>query len=168
MRKKELGISLPLQRPGTQAMSRSRSESNEIERVTKSDCSQKGNAVQNPMQNTAGLAFNSVDLLERVENDHDLLQELLTIFKQDYPLHLRSLKEAILRTEMKQVQASGHTLRGMLSNLTMARAADAAANLEQMGSNGERAGLKDALALLEKEVADLMPVVDSYLQGARR
>jgi HPt (histidine-containing phosphotransfer) domain-containing protein len=120
------------------------------------------------LQNTAPTAFNSADLLKRVENDQELLQELLTIFKQDYPLHLRSLKEAILRTEMKQVQASGHTLRGMLSNLAMARAADAAANLEQMGSNGERAGLKDALALLEKEVADLMPVVDSYLQGARR
>jgi HPt (histidine-containing phosphotransfer) domain-containing protein len=120
------------------------------------------------LQNTAPTAFNSADLLKRVENDQELLQELLTIFKQDYPLHLRSLREAILRTEMKQVQASGHTLRGMLSNLAMARAADAAANLEQMGSNGERAGLKDALALLEKEVADLMPVVDSYLQGARR
>ena len=119
------------------------------------------------LQNIAPTAFNSADLLKRVENDQELLQELLTIFKQDYPLHLRSLREAILRTEMKQVQASGHTLRGMLSNLAMARAADAAANLEQMGSNEERAGLKDALALLEKEVADLMPVVDSYLQGAR-
>jgi len=124
--------------------------------------------MQKPVENTAVLAFNSADLLERVEHDQDLLRELLTIFKQDCPLHLRSLKEAIFRAEMKQVQASGHTLRGMLSNLAMARAADAAAHLEQMGRNGERAGLKDALVLLEQEVADLMPVVDSYLQGAWR
>jgi HPt (histidine-containing phosphotransfer) domain-containing protein len=120
------------------------------------------------LQNTAATAFNSADLLKRVENDQELLQELLTIFKQDYPLQLRSLKEAILRTEMKQVQASSHTLRGMLSNLAMARAAEAAANLEQMGRNGEGAGLKDALVLLEQEVADLLPVVDSYLQGVPR
>jgi HPt (histidine-containing phosphotransfer) domain-containing protein len=124
--------------------------------------------MHNSLQNIAATAFNSADLLKRVENDHELLQELLTIFKQDYPLHLRSLKEAILRGEMKQVQASSHTLRGMLSNLAMARAADAAANLEQMGRNGERAGLKDALVLLEQEVADLLPVVDSYLQGVPR
>jgi HPt (histidine-containing phosphotransfer) domain-containing protein len=124
--------------------------------------------MHNSLQNIAATAFNSADLLKRVENDHELLQELLTIFKQDYPLQLRSLKEAILRAEMKQVQASSHTLRGMLSNLAMARAADAAANLEQMGRNGERAGLKDALVLLEQEVADLLPVVDSYLQGVPR
>jgi HPt (histidine-containing phosphotransfer) domain-containing protein len=124
--------------------------------------------MHNSLQNIAATAFNSADLLKRVENDHELLQELLTIFKQDYPLQLRSLKEAILRAEMKQVQASSHTLRGMLSNLAMARAADAAANLEQMGRNGERAGLKDALVLLEQEVADLLPVVDGCLQGVPR
>jgi HPt (histidine-containing phosphotransfer) domain-containing protein len=69
---------------------------------------------------------------------------------------------------MKQVQASSHALKGMLSNLAMARAADAAADLEQMGRNGESADLKEALAHFEQEIADLMPVVDSYLEGARR
>jgi hypothetical protein len=69
---------------------------------------------------------------------------------------------------MKQVQASSHTLRGMFSSLAMARAAEAAANLEQMGRNEERTGLKDALAFLEQELADLMPVVDCYLQGVPR
>jgi HPt (histidine-containing phosphotransfer) domain-containing protein len=124
--------------------------------------------MQNPVQNSAGLVFNFADLLARVEDDHELLRELLAIFKQDYPPQLLSLKEAVLRSEMKQVQASSHALRGMLSNLAMARAADAAANLEQLGRNGERAGLKDALALLERELSDLMQAVDSYLQGARQ
>jgi HPt (histidine-containing phosphotransfer) domain-containing protein len=136
--------------------------------VTKSDSSQKGNAMQDPVQDTAGLVFNFADLLDRVENDHELLRDLLAIFKQDYPRYLLSLKGAVLRSEMEQVQASSHALRGMLSNLAMARAADAAANLEQMARNGEKAGLKDALALLEQEVADLMPVVDGYLRGARQ
>lgn len=116
----------------------------------------------------AGPAFNFADLLDRVENDQELLRDLLAIFKQDSPRHLHCLKEAVLHLEMKQIQASSHTLKGMLSNLSMDRAADAAANLERMGSHGERAGLKDALTLLEQEVADLMPMVDSYLQGACR
>lgn len=124
--------------------------------------------MQNPLQNSAGLVFNFADLLARVEDDHELLRELLAIFKQDYPPQLLSLKEAVLRSEMKQVQASSHALRGMLSNLAMARAADAAANLEQLGRNGERAGLKDALALFERELSDLMQAVDNYLQGARQ
>jgi HPt (histidine-containing phosphotransfer) domain-containing protein len=124
--------------------------------------------MQEPVQNIAGPAFNFADLLDRVENDRELLRDLLLIFKQDSPRHLLSLKEAVLHSEMKQVQASSHTLKGMLSNLSMDRAADAAANLEQIGRHGERAGLKDALTLLEQEVANLMPMVDSYLQGAHR
>jgi HPt (histidine-containing phosphotransfer) domain-containing protein len=124
--------------------------------------------MQKPVQNMAGPAFNFADLLDRVENDQELLRDLLAIFKQDSPRHLHCLKEAVLHLEMKQIQASSHTLKGMLSNLSMDRAADAAANLERMGSHGERAGLKDALTLLEQEVADLMPMVDSYLQGACR
>jgi len=124
--------------------------------------------MHNSLQNAATPAFNSADLLKRVENDQELLQELLTIFKQDYPLQLLSLREAILRAEMKQVQASSHTLRGMFSNLAMARAAEAAASLERMGHNEEQTGLKDALAFLEQELADLMPVVDCYLQGVPR
>jgi len=124
--------------------------------------------MQKPVQNMTAPAFNFANLLDRVENDRELLRDLLAIFKQDSPRHLLSLKEAVLHSEMKQVQASSHTLKGMLSNLSMDRAADAAANLEQMGRHEERAGLKDALTLLEQEVADLMPMVDSYLQRARR
>jgi two-component system, sensor histidine kinase and response regulator len=131
--------------------------------MTKNDSSVKGNA----MQNAAGLAFNFAALLDRVENDHELLRELLAIFKQDCPRHLLPLKEAVRRLEMKQVQVSSHALRGMFSNLAMTRAADAAASLEQMGRNGERAGLEDALALLENELSDLMPAVDNFLQGAQ-
>jgi HPt (histidine-containing phosphotransfer) domain-containing protein len=156
-----------ISRPGTKAKSRRRSGSSETERVTRNNSSQKGNAMQNPVQNTVGLAFNFADLLDRVENDHELLRELLAIFKQDYPRLLLSLKEGVLRSEMKRIQASSHALRGMLSNLAMARAADAAANLEKLGRNGERAGLKDALALLEQELSDLIPAVDRYLQGAQ-
>jgi HPt (histidine-containing phosphotransfer) domain-containing protein len=159
---------LPLQRPSPQAKSRSQSDSSEIEHVTEIVSSRRGNAMQKPVQNMAGSAFNFADLLDRVENDRELLRDLLAIFKQDSPRHLLSLKEAVLHLEMKQVQASSHTLKGMLSNLSMDRAADAAANLEQMGRHGERAGLKDALTLLEQEVADLIPMVDSYLQGSRR
>jgi HPt (histidine-containing phosphotransfer) domain-containing protein len=136
--------------------------------VTNSDSTQKENAMQKTVQNTSGLAFSFVELLDRVENDHELLRDLLVIFKQDYPQHLLSLKGAVFCSGMKQVQASSHALKGMLSNLAMARAADAAAELEQMGRNGERAGLKEALAHFEQEIADLMPVVDSYLEGARR
>jgi HPt (histidine-containing phosphotransfer) domain-containing protein len=124
--------------------------------------------VQNSVQNTAGHAVNFAELFERVENDHELLRDLLTIFKRDFPRHLDSLTEAIARAEMKQVEASSHTLKGMFSNMAMTRAAAAAAHLEQMGRNGERAGLQDALARLEQELASLLPELDAYWKEAPR
>jgi HPt (histidine-containing phosphotransfer) domain-containing protein len=124
--------------------------------------------MQNPVQNTAGLAVNFAELLERVENDHELLWDLLTIFKRDFPRHRDSLREAIARAEMKQVESSSHTLKGMFSNLAMTRATAAAAHLEQLGRNRERAGLEDALAHLEHELASLLPELDAYLKEARR
>lgn len=124
--------------------------------------------MQDPDQNRAGLAFNFVELLERVDNDAELLRELLTIFKRDYPRRLHSLKKAITGAEMKQVEAASHSLKGMFCNLAMDRAAAAAAHLEQMGRNRARVGLEDALAHLEQEVAHVLPVLDAYLEEARR
>ncbi len=124
--------------------------------------------MQEPVQTTAGLVFNFAELLERIDNDAELLRELLTIFKRDYPRRLHSLKEAIIGSEMKQVEAASHSLKGMFSDLAMDRAATAAAHLEQMGRNRTSVGLEDALALLEREVADVLPALDAYLEGARR
>jgi HPt (histidine-containing phosphotransfer) domain-containing protein len=124
--------------------------------------------MQKSVQNTAGVTFNFAELLKRIDYDSELLGELLTIFKRDYPRRLHSLREAIIGAEMKQVEAMSHSLKGMFSNLAMDRAAAVAAHLEQMGRNRARAGLEDALALLEQEVADVLPVLDAYVEGARR
>jgi HPt (histidine-containing phosphotransfer) domain-containing protein len=124
--------------------------------------------MQKSVQNTAGVTFNFAELLKRIDYDSELLGELLTIFKRDYPRRLHSLREAIIGAEMKQVEAMSHSLKGMFSNLAMERAAAVAAHLEQMGHNRARAGLEDALALLEQEVADVLPVLDAYVEGARR
>jgi hypothetical protein len=67
---------------------------------------------------------------------------------------------------MKQVEAVSHSLKGMFSNLAMDRAAAAAAHPEQMGRN--RARLSSALAHLEQEVAHVLPVLDAYMEEARR
>jgi HPt (histidine-containing phosphotransfer) domain-containing protein len=124
--------------------------------------------MQNPNHNTAGLAFNLAELLERIDYDSELLRELLAIFKRDYPRRLHSLREAIAGAEMKEVEAVSHSLKGMFSNLAMDRAAAVAAHLEQMSRNRARVGLEDALALLEQEVADVLPVLDACVEGARR
>jgi hypothetical protein len=51
----------------------------------------------------------------------------------------------------------------MLSGLSVTRGAAIASRIEQMGRDGKTSELADALTLLESEVANLAPELDSYV-----
>jgi HPt (histidine-containing phosphotransfer) domain-containing protein len=107
-------------------------------------------------------AVNLDELLTRVENDRDLLRELIGIFKDQFPRLLQSLQQSVARGDMKGVEATSHSLKGMLSGLSVTQAAGTASRLEQMASEGEKLGLTEALALLESEVTGLLTELDAY------
>jgi len=115
---------------------------------------------QEPMVNVA-------ELLARVDNDAVLLRELIAIFKVEFPRHLCALREAAGQGNLKNVQKSAHTLRGMLSNLGTTRAAAAAARLEQLGDSSDGTALKSALALFESEVTSLLPELEACVAKAK-
>jgi len=102
------------------------------------------------------------DLLVRVDNDHDLLCELIEIFKEEFPRVLQSLQQSVVREDIRSVEVTSHALKGMLSGLSVTRAAAIASQLEQMAREGTSSGLTDVLTLLEREVANLLPELDTY------
>lgn len=108
-------------------------------------------------------AVNLDELLARVDHDQELLRDLVVIFKDDFPPHMSALRRAIAHGDLKTTERSSHTLKGMFLSLAAKRAAAAAAKLEQSGRAGDSAALSSALALLEKEVALLMPELEAHL-----
>jgi hypothetical protein len=112
------------------------------------------------------LALNFPELLARVDNDRELLCELLELFKEESSNLLGSLKQAVSHEDMERVQTTGHTLRGMLANLSATRAAAAASRLEEIGTGGDKSELRNALLTFESEMAILLPNVDRYLHDA--
>ncbi len=112
--------------------------------------------------------WNQAELLERVDNDQELLRDLLAIFKEDFPRTIRSLEAAVHGADLKSTATLSHTLKGMLSNLGGTRAAAAAAKLEQMANAGEKAPLRDALDALQREAASLLPELDAYMAEVQR
>ena len=110
---------------------------------------------------------NVAELLARVDNDAELLRELIAIFKVEFPRHLCALREAAGQENLKNIQKSAHTLRGMLSNLGTTRAAAAAARLEQLGDSSDGTALKSALALFESEVTGLLPELEACVAKAK-
>jgi HPt (histidine-containing phosphotransfer) domain-containing protein len=111
----------------------------------------------------AKAALNVPALLALVEDDLELLAELAGIFKEQLPILLKSLQDAVAREDMKRVEVIGHTFRGMLSNLCATRAALTAEQIERMGREHEQSGLTDVLSVFEGEVAGLRLELDAYL-----
>ncbi len=104
------------------------------------------------------------ELLSRVDNDRELLRDLLMIFKDDFPRNLEDLRRAVASQDMKAAKVVSHTLKGMLSNLAVAKAAAAAAHLEQLAGGTSADPLAQALAEFEMEVDGLLAEMDSYAE----
>jgi HPt (histidine-containing phosphotransfer) domain-containing protein len=125
---------------------------------------QLGSATMNDRKETLPeAAWNHAELLERVDNDQDLLRELLIIFKEDFPRTMQSLESAVAGGDLKNTARLGHTLKGMLSSLGAARAAKAASKLEDMAFAGETVSLRGAFDALACQTASLLPEIDAYM-----
>lgn len=114
-----------------------------------------------------GASIDLQELLARVDNDRELLHDLLSIFKEDFPRHLHALQEAVAKEDCRQAATVSHTLKGMLSNLAVTRAAASAGQLEQLARGGDKQSLKEALAAFEREVHGLLPEMETYMAKAQ-
>jgi len=114
-------------------------------------------------QELTGQVWNLAELLDRVDNDQELLRDLLNIFKEDFPRTMQSLESAVASADLKNASRLSHSLKGMLSSLGGTRAAAAAAKLEALSAAGETASLRGALDALAHEAESLVPELNAYM-----
>lgn len=115
-----------------------------------------------------GVGVNFQELLHRVENDHELLHELLSIFKQEFPGNLRKLRAAVTAGDLPAVAKLSHTLKGTLSNLSVTAGAACAAELEQAARSGDSARVTAVFAHFEKSVEGLLADLEVCVAEALR
>jgi two-component system, sensor histidine kinase and response regulator len=108
------------------------------------------------MDSTSSSILNVTDLLTRVDDDRELLRELFTIFESLYPVHLERLREAAHLGDARKLEIEGHTLKGMLVNLSAKRAAFVASELEQLGRTQKLETVPATLSSLESEIKILI------------
>ncbi len=92
------------------------------------------------------------ELMERVDDDIELLQRMLYLFGRDYPQLLVEIRTAVESANLESLKEAAHTLRGMLANLTAHLAADIAAELENVEESRDLAEYAEMPARLETEV----------------
>src|SRR5438046_640068 len=103
------------------------------------------------------------ELLLRLDNDLELLRDLISIFQDDFPRHLEALRRAVSANDLHEVKVASHTIKGMLSNLAVSRAATLAGQLEQLAGAGSAAAIPAALAEFEQEADGLL--VEMQIRG---
>ena len=103
------------------------------------------------------------ELLERTENDRELMKDLLTIFKEEFPQRHHALREAVRSLNSTSVVMEAHALKGMLSNLAAIEASAAAAELERLGRNNETSKFLESFSNFEAIAKELSRQVETCM-----
>jgi len=98
-------------------------------------------------------AFNAVD------GDVDLLRELVALFLNDYPHRLEQIRRGLSSNEAQTVKREAHSLKGSLGYLGAQPAREAAYELEKIGKSGDLSKGKQALAVHENKINDLVEML---------
>ena len=81
------------------------------------------------------MIFDYNKLLESAGGDSELVNELISIFKDDYLKQLANIKSAIEVSNPQLLHETAHKLKGSLSNMGAYLALDQVVVLETMGIN---------------------------------
>jgi HPt (histidine-containing phosphotransfer) domain-containing protein len=102
-------------------------------------------------------------VLARAGGDRELLQELIEIFRGDYPRHLAEIKAAVAAGDAARLNRSAHALKGAASMFGADGVCAAARTLESMGQSGSLAGAAQTCAALEEALRQFEPALASLL-----
>jgi|SRR5579872_832420 len=107
--------------------------------------------------------LNLPELLERVENDEDLLRELLALFQEDLPASRNALQTAIAGGDLTEIERAAHRMKGMLANLSAKQAASLAAEIESAARAGDSLKIPELISLFDPQIATLSAALGSFL-----
>jgi HPt (histidine-containing phosphotransfer) domain-containing protein len=104
--------------------------------------------------------FNRAEMLERLMDDEELLEEVVRGFLEDAPLRIAALKEALGEGDAALVRREAHTLKGAASNISAGALCQAASETEKAGVAEEldkaaslTAEIDEQFEILKKAVA---------------
>jgi CheY-like chemotaxis protein len=107
----------------------------------------------------AARPFDEAEVWQRVQGDHEILQELVGLFLEEGPRLMCDIREALSLCDGPALTLAAHTLKGSAGVFAGHAAAEAARRLERIGRDGEWARAEEAWAVLQREIARLTPAL---------
>ncbi|MCX6565083.1 MAG: Hpt domain-containing protein [Candidatus Aminicenantes bacterium] len=104
-----------------------------------------------PNKNEESPPLNRAEALERVGDDESFLEELLTIYHEEFAEKSPALAEALANGDAKAVREIGHYLKGASANLSLPGLQAAAWTIEKSGAESKIEDAKAAYRVLLSE-----------------
>ena len=105
------------------------------------------------------------EALDYVGGDRNLLRELAATFLGQSPHWIGAIRTALDCQDAGQLNTAAHPLKGALRMFAAKGAVAAAQRLETMGREGNLTGGREALDLLEREMARLTPSLVDFARN---
>lgn len=111
------------------------------------------------MSDDIQLTFDPDEVLRWYDNDHEAIQELVGLVRQDLPRYVTSLESAAEAGDLAQVGRFAHTIKGAVGNVCALKLCGIAEGLEQAA----RSGNFDRVTLLRPAFRDAAAALSSGL-----
>ncbi|BAH77157.1 two-component hybrid sensor and regulator [Solidesulfovibrio magneticus RS-1] len=102
------------------------------------------------------LTINPASVLARFDNDREFLTELVESFARIAEVRFLDLQDALLANCPQAIHENAHGLKSEIGNFDTGQAFQAAMKLDAIGRSGSIQGAAEALAVLRREVDDLL------------
>jgi CheY-like chemotaxis protein len=99
------------------------------------------------------------------EGEPDILNELIELFLNDVPPHLKTLQEAVEGKDASSIERIAHTLKGSCGNMGATRMAELCEELQEVGGSGDLARAPKLLERLEAEFDCVRPALKAGQSG---
>jgi HPt (histidine-containing phosphotransfer) domain-containing protein len=93
------------------------------------------------------------DVLDRVQDDKELLVELFDIYQEDFIIKRKDLEEGLKAKDVTKVREAAHSMKGASGNISAKSMHAMCMKIEHMARDGSVEGL-DAL----------LPTIDGYFE----
>ena len=104
------------------------------------------------------------DVMERVQDDRELLMELLDIFQNDYIIKRKLFGEYLAAQDAEQLRDVAHSLKGASGNISATQMFATCMKIEKMADDNILEGLGELFQTLDKQFEDLQACIAELKQ----
>jgi HPt (histidine-containing phosphotransfer) domain-containing protein len=111
--------------------------------------------------NSSSAVWDREMLMERIDNDEELRDELITYFTSTIDEKIDRIHTELSRQNWENTRMFAHSVKGMLANIGGVRAQEAACRVEDTAAENNLEKCTEHMAVLRKEIMMLKKVLEN-------